>query len=135
MSVSILLVDDLDHWRDILRALLEDCLREYEVEIMECSRFDNALKLIQARKHKFDLAILDLRLVEDSSSNIQGFSLLITIKKISPATKVVLMTAYHQPVEGQENEADLFIKKVPDTGMFNVIEFQEKIRNLLLTDC
>lgn len=80
---KILVVDDDQGMREFLEILLA---RE-GYEVTSASGGKEALGL--CKKHKFDLAITDLKMPK-----VDGIDVLKTIKEISPETMVILITAY-----------------------------------------
>ncbi|MDO9565948.1 MAG: sigma-54 dependent transcriptional regulator [Candidatus Desulfaltia sp.] len=80
---KILVVDDDQGMREFLEILL---VRE-GYEVTSASGGKEALGL--CKKHKFDLAITDLKMPK-----VDGIDVLKTIKEISPETMVILITAY-----------------------------------------
>ncbi len=80
---KILVVDDDQGMREFLEILL---VRE-GYEVISASGGKKALGL--CKKHKFDLAITDLKMPK-----IDGIDVLKSIKEISPETMVILITAY-----------------------------------------
>ncbi len=80
---KILVVDDDQGMREFLEILL---IRE-GYEVMSASGGKEALGL--CKKHKFDLAITDLKMPK-----FDGIDVLKSIKEISPETMVILITAY-----------------------------------------
>ncbi len=80
---NILVVDDDQGMREFLEILLA---RE-GYEVASASGGKEAIDL--CKKHKFDLAITDLKMPK-----INGIDLLKSIKEISPETLVILITAY-----------------------------------------
>jgi CheY-like chemotaxis protein len=87
----ILVVDDIEDWRVTLSGLLLD--EGYEVEVADSSA--NALALLDA--HTFDLALLDVRLVESEDGNTEGLTLASKIRDIRPRVKIVFITGYDTP--------------------------------------
>jgi two-component system response regulator PilR (NtrC family) len=80
---KILVVDDDQGMKEFLEILLA---RE-GYEVASASGGKEALSL--CKKHKFDLAITDLKMPK-----VDGIDVLKTIKEISPETMVILITAY-----------------------------------------
>jgi two-component system response regulator PilR (NtrC family) len=80
---KILVVDDDQGMREFLEILLT---REGH-EVTSASGGKEALSLCE--KHKFDIAITDLKMPK-----VDGIDVLKTIKEISPKTMVILITAY-----------------------------------------
>ena len=80
---KILVVDDDQGMREFLEILL---VRE-GYKVTSASGGKEAIGL--CKKHKFDLAITDLKMPK-----VDGIDVLKTIKEISPETMVILITAY-----------------------------------------
>lgn len=83
MHRSVLVVDDEEN----LLVLLERILSKEGFSVRTASNAYQALDLVD--KEKFDLAILDIKMFP-----VDGVVLLGEIKKRSPATNVVMVTAY-----------------------------------------
>jgi two-component system response regulator HydG len=79
---SLLIVDDDIAHRTMLRILLN-----WEYEILEADDGFTAIDKIQERS--FDLVIMDVRMIK-----LSGMDALDRVKDLSPATPVVMMTAY-----------------------------------------
>ena len=79
---SLLIVDDDIAHRTMLRILLN-----WEYEIIEADDGVTAIDKIQERS--FDLVIMDVRMIK-----LSGIDALDRIKDLSPATPVLMMTAY-----------------------------------------
>ena len=123
----VLLVDDQPRWRNIFKTLLKNGFND--LEIQECSSREDALQILE--NHVFDLAILDLRLIDDCSYDVQGLSLMREVQVKSPITKVILTTAYPTQLGEGYQEADAFILKVPTQGLFDIQLFQKTVDHLL----
>jgi response regulator RpfG family c-di-GMP phosphodiesterase len=82
----ILIVDD----EPSILLSLSHFLRSDEVTVVTCSRIEEAEEALD--RYRFDLAIADIRL--SGVYGIEGLELLSYIKKISPGTEVIIMTAY-----------------------------------------
>ena len=82
-TIKILIVDD----EILLRKALEGVLSSHGYMVKSCERGEKALDLVQ--KEFFDLALIDVRLPD-----INGLALLKEIKKLSPETGVIIITAY-----------------------------------------
>lgn len=83
MQKSVLIVDDEEN----LLVLLDSILSREGFHVRTASNAYHALELID--QWQFKLAILDIKMYP-----IDGVALLSEIKKRSPATQVVMMTAY-----------------------------------------
>lgn len=82
----ILIVDD----EPSILLSLSRLLGSDEVVVITCSRIEEAEEAID--RFTFDLVIADIRL--SGVYGIEGLELLSYIKKTSPETKVIIMTAY-----------------------------------------
>ena len=88
-------------------------------------------KLKKLEEKKFELALIDVRFVEEQVYNVEGLDLMRFIKKNYRKTKIIILTGYHKSIGySKPNEADEFIITVPDDLNF-IDEFQNKIRLLL----
>jgi len=83
MQRSVLIVDDEEN----LLVLLDSVLSKEGFQVRTASNAYHALELID--QLRFKLAILDIKMFP-----IDGIALLCEIKKRSPSTQVVMMTAY-----------------------------------------
>jgi CheY-like chemotaxis protein len=70
-------------------------------------------------------------LVDEENQNLDGLVLLRSIKERYPETKVILATAYPSKLKEQRKEANAFILKVPDDGLFDIKKFHETVKSLL----
>lgn len=82
-KAKIIIIDD----ELILRVALENLLKENGFEVVSCETGKKALEYIN--QDFYDLALVDKRLPDSD-----GLELLREIKKISPETGVVILTAY-----------------------------------------
>jgi CheY-like chemotaxis protein len=106
---DILIVDDAPRFRDLLRNALAN--EGYAIE--------TAASLAAAREAlaaaQFKLAILDIRLVDEDKSNLDGLQLFHDIGRTNRRTKVILITGWeeaekHLPAESNPSIVG-FIKK------------------------
>ncbi len=81
--VSILIVED----EDSLRRALTILLRNYGFDVTEVSDGEEAFSILE--KKKFDLVLTDLKM-----KKVAGEEVLKKVKEISPATEVIIITAY-----------------------------------------
>jgi signal transduction histidine kinase len=79
---TLLVVDDEDGPRQSLRVIFKD-----DYEILMAGDGPTAIEL--AKKHKIDVAVLDIRM-----SGMSGIEVLERIKYVNPAIEVVMMTAF-----------------------------------------
>lgn len=94
-SLKILLVDDEPE----LRGVLEDALSEAGYSVTAAA--DGGEALGHLADHIYDVVICDVRLPK-----VEGLALLRHVRSESPATKVIMMTAY-----GQVNDAVAALKE------------------------
>jgi two-component system response regulator PilR (NtrC family) len=118
MKIRILVVDDELSMREFLSILLE---REgYQVEVAGCA--EDALR--QMESSLFDLVLSDVQM-----PGLGGIELLSRIKKISPETGVLMITAFsaaEQAVEAMKLGAYDYISKP-----FKIEEIKQLIKNAL----
>ena len=80
---NILVVDDLESIRDVLRGVLT----ENEHHVSEAASGEEALILMQ--EDIFDIAIVDFRMGE-----LSGLDFLKIVKDISPDTEIIMLTGH-----------------------------------------
>lgn len=124
---KVLIVDDQARWRTLFKTLLGKM--DLPLTLFESDSLESAWQIL--KEENFDLAILDLRLVDEENQNLDGLVLLRNVKEKYPETKVILATAYPSKLKEQRKEADAFILKVPDEGLFDIRNFQKTMKNLL----
>lgn len=83
---KILVVDD----EPIILMALSQLLSNDSTVVITSERIEEAEEALS--RYKFDLVIADIRL--SGVDGIEGLELLSYIKKISPETEVIIMTAY-----------------------------------------
>ncbi len=83
---KILIVDD----EPSILLSLSHLLSNDETIVITCSKIEEAEEALD--RYRFDLVIADIRL--SGVYGIEGLELLSYIKRISPFTKVIIMTAY-----------------------------------------
>jgi len=125
----VLVVDDQVNWRKALINLLTK--EGYLVNAVAC--FEEAVEKLS--HDEFDLVVLDVRLVDRDTFNIQGLELLGLVKAREPAPKVVILTGYPESIrEGvlEQYGADALVLKVPPGSKFDSKGFKEQVRKLLI---
>lgn len=125
---NVLVVDDQDNWRDAIIDLLSQDGHTTE----SAKSFEEAVQKLSEKS--FDIAILDVRLVDQDILNIQGVELLKQIKARAQPPKVVILTGYPESIrEGilEKYDADALVLKVPSNLGFSGKEFKERIQSLL----
>ncbi len=117
---SILVVDD----DDVLRMRLEKSFSRRGLVVFVASDFETAVA--QAKLHKPDLAVLDLKMPGKS-----GLELLQEIKTLSPNTKIVILTGYGSitnAVEAVKLGATNYVTKPADADAV-LHAFNEQVEN------
>ena len=99
-EAKILLIDDDE---DILLAA-KFLLKKHFTTIVTAGGPDTIDELLQS--NNFDIALLDMNYTTGATSGKEGLDLLKKIKKDSPATRVIMMTAY--------GDIDLAIKAIKE---------------------
>ncbi len=105
MALGILVVDDNDGQRELLKTILE--YQGHTVIMATNGRI--AINMINS--NWYDLVITDLHMPQ-----ADGFQVVSHIKRFFPRTKVILTTAYSEIVKGKDVFADKFLRKPYDTG-------------------
>jgi DNA-binding NtrC family response regulator len=119
----VLVVDDQDNWREALRVLLET----EGFHVSEASNFEQAHRMLHSLV--YDVVLLDVRLIDDDTFNVEGLALLNTVKSDCPSTRVVLVTGYPQSIADQP-DADALIFKLPQGVTFDGTGFKRLVRSL-----
>jgi DNA-binding NtrC family response regulator len=118
MKGNILVIDNEKRMCHVVKAALE--LDKHNVDMA----FDGDAGVIKFKKGEFDIVITDLKM-----PGKDGISVLEAVKKKSPGTEVILMTAYataQTAVEAMQKGAyDYLIKP------FDMIELKQKVKQIL----
>jgi len=104
-TASVLLVDDTPLIRYLAQHVLEEA--GYETHSAEDGRA--ALGFVRAREIPVDIVVTDLTMPE-----MDGFALIRELRKLSPDTRIVLMTGYVDAIElaeRSEERPDLVLPK------------------------
>lgn len=123
---QVLIVDDQENWRIALKTLIE----EIGARVTAAPDFAEAQRMLAAVR--FDLVVLDVRLVDQDEFNVEGLDLLNLIHAASPETKTVILTGYPESIRLTPPEADAFIFKVPQGAHFDSRAFKKRIKELLM---
>ncbi len=118
----ILVVDDQKNWQRALKDLLEGDLG-CKVSIAET--FEKAKEMI---RQNFDLAVLDVRLIDEQVFNVQGLALLRQIESEFPTTKSIVITGYPKSIPDDLNAHVIF--KMPKDLNFDKL-LKDKVTELL----
>lgn len=117
MDRSVLVVDDEEN----LLLLLDRILTREGFSVKTASNAYQALDLVD--KKKFNLAILDIKMFP-----VDGVALLSEIKKRSPSTQVVMITAY--PTADIRNECLKIGASTYLTKPLDIQELKTLVQNL-----
>ncbi|HUL44842.1 MAG TPA: response regulator [Bacteroidota bacterium] len=116
LNAHILLVDDEENFRMLLRALLLDAGYK-NVETAS----DGSFAIDMLKKEKFDLVLLDIIM-----PTVSGFGVLRYIHDNIPATKVIVLTAYADLKLGVEAKqlgaSDFIAKPIMQKDFFTTVE-------------
>ncbi|MCC5930413.1 MAG: response regulator [Cyclobacteriaceae bacterium] len=107
-DAKILLIDDDP---DVLLAA-RLILKKHFSDITALTSPDDLQALL--KKVQFDVALLDMNYSAGATSGKEGFQVLATIKQISPATRVIMMTAY--------GDIDLAIKAMKEGALDFIVK-------------
>ncbi len=128
-SGSILVVDDNSSWRKLLYEVLTDDGHD----VKKASNLKEAIKLLGI--DMFDLAILDMRLVDELQNNIDGMKVLKEAKSKQPNIKAIILTGYpdseHKEKALSFYNADGYFEKVPQGTSLDINVFSKLIFDLL----
>jgi DNA-binding NtrC family response regulator len=123
---KILIVDDQKNWRKALSELLDD----YEISL--ATNVNEAKQALQ--EFTFDVAVLDVRLVDQDEFNADGIDLLKMLKKGELHIGVIVLTGYPESIREEILEKyspDELIFKVPTGTKFDLINFRKKVEELV----
>lgn len=107
-TLRLLVVDDSEDWRDLLKAIFE---KRTDIAITEAVSGEDAMEKIKA--DDYDLVLLDVRM----PAGTEGLDALAEIKKLKPQTNVIMISAYgdvRKAVEAMRRGALNFVPKEAD---------------------
>jgi DNA-binding NtrC family response regulator len=126
---DILVVDDYENWRSFVKSVLEED-GHHVTTVATHSEAEEKLN-----NKVFDVAVLDMRLVDDEKYNVQGMALLKTIKEQKPSTGAIILTGYPDPLHEHRARtfygADAYLSKVPDNTEFDIEAFSRLVAQLV----
>jgi len=122
----ILVIDDQKNWRELLQILLE----KDGFQVTTTKSFGECKDVLQ--KAIFDVVVLDVRLVDQDTFNVEGLALLNEIRMKSSSTKTVILTGYPDSIK-TETGADAIILKVPPEKTFDKAAFRKLILDLFIS--
>ncbi len=86
LKQSVLIVDDQDNWRNLLREILND-----EFEVVAAESYAEALDAISKRVDPFHVLVTDMRLEDDQRGNEDGVKLIEHIHNQNDKTNTILL--------------------------------------------
>ena len=91
MAYNVLVIEDTPDWRTKLVGYL---IEEGEYDILEADDYETASALLQ--REPFDVAVVDIRLVDWDDTNEQGMQLLRELDELAEinGTQAVVITGY-----------------------------------------
>ena len=120
-----LIADDQENWRLLLTKLL----RKENFQISTVSKIEDASRILLSSI--FDIAIIDVRFVDEQYFHIGGIGLFELIQKKSPSTEAIVLSAYPERIPAHIRvvleEKRLLFKKQP----FDKNEFIRRVKELL----
>ena len=124
MSMIALVVDDQNSWGLLLQRLL----KKEGFQTFYAADSQSAEKMFKEKT--FDLAVIDVRLVDEEPGNVEGIKLVEVLKSLNPNTKIVVITGYPEDVRQKLTGVE-FIRKVPDGSTFNNKAFKDLVKRLV----
>jgi CheY-like chemotaxis protein len=124
----ILVVDDQENWRKVLTTLLTS--EGHNVRTV--ANFEEAERALL--QNKFDVLILDVRLEDTDTLNVQGIELLDLAKAQEKVPSVIMLTGYPESIRKgvlDRYKADALMLKVPPGGRFDSQEFKDEVQKQL----
>ena len=132
LEQSVLIVDDQDNWRELLKEVLEK-----EFEVFTAKSYAEALDAISQRANPFHIVVTDMRLKDDQPGNEDGLQLVEYLKGKGSETKVIVITGYPTFETIQRAAFGLnvsyYFEKSPSNGKpFNFAGFLEVVQKAAL---
>lgn len=128
---SVLIIDDQENWLDIFKEILQ----KYDLEISTAKSFDEAVRCLKNKK--FHLALIDMRLKDDDTNNMEGLDILDYLKRIGLNNVIgkIVITGYGTQDIVRESfkfyKVDDFIPKLGPRGKgFDEIDFINSVKNV-----
>src|SRR4051794_15449762 len=84
-ALRVLVVDD----EPLIRWSMSETLSDRGYDVVEASDGQSAIAAVSDSSRSFDVVLLDFRLPDSND-----LTLLSTLRRLSPATQIILMTAY-----------------------------------------
>jgi len=124
MKKIILVIDDKRDIRSLIRAILENSMSEYFLEIISVPSSDLAMQEIERRNGSIDFISTNIR-----RFGTDGYLFIEQVKAKYPHIKILICSAHAQTADlermFEENLVDGFIRKP-----FREHEYKKKVRNI-----
>jgi len=108
--MSVLVADDADNWCDLLARLL----RARGHHVYTAASYQEAMSILEGRT--IDLAILDVRLIDQDNSNQDGVRLAKQVTAMNPAASSILLTSFDLPDEVERLKREGVVQEVITKG-------------------
>lgn len=127
LKYSVLIVDDRDSWRNLLKEILEK-----DFIIVTASNIEEALGQIAKASEPFHVMVTDMRLTEEETGNEDGLKLIEYLKKQEGRTNSIVVTGYPTTSSMHKAAFELqvaeYLEKHPADGTsFNYKKFLEEV--------
>jgi len=124
MAYNVLVVEDTVDWR---RKLVNYLIETGEYDIQEADSYEKAHDLIQ--RHAFDVAVVDIRLVDWDEKNEQGMQLLRELDEAAQAngTRAIVITGYGTKDRMREAFRDHQVVDFIEKQRFTPKEFKMRV--------
>ena len=133
MAYNVLVVEDTPDWRTkLIGYLVED---EEEYDIFEADDYETATALLQ--EQSFDVALIDIRLVDWDEENEQGMQLLRELDEIADlnGTQSAIITGYGTKDRMREAFRDHPVVDFIEKQRFDPDEFKMIVREAAEKAC
>lgn len=124
MAFNVLVIEDTPDWRAKLVGYL---IEEEEYNIHEADNYEKASELL--KKQPFDVAVVDIRLVDWDERNEQGMQLLRELDEIAEinGTQAIVITGYGTRDRMREAFRDHRVVDFIEKQRFNPEEFKTTV--------
>jgi len=119
----VLVIDDMPDWLKLIRSILED------YDVVTVGTYEEAVQVIELLD--FDVAILDIRLEDADTQNVDGLYLLQMIKQKKPSAGVVILTGHRNSIRERGLQAYQPFEFMEKGETFDNARLREAVRRLL----
>ena len=121
-SIRVLIVEDREEYQKIFQEIVHTLT--YQTTIV--STLTGALDAIE--RVTFHVAIVDLRLIDDQSSNWDGFKVLKRLKELNEGTKAIVLTAFGEVEQASDAFRNYHVFHFIRKSKMDIIEVSNEIR-------